>query len=85
MVRHRAVGRVGKPPIAQTCLGSIGPRARIAHRKESIQHQPLDLVAPQGCRLCSGNQAGPPARQRHSEPLIPRSDARKGLLFQIAT
>ena len=85
MVRHRAVGRVGKSPIAQTCLGSIGPRARIAQRKEAIQHQPLDLVARQGCRLCSSHQAGPPAWQRHGEPLIRRGDARKRLLFQIAT
>ena len=85
MARHRAVGRVGKPPLAQTCLGSIGPCARIALRKEAIQHQPLDLVARQGCGLCSGDQAGPPARQRHREPLVRRSDARKGLLLQIAT
>ena len=85
VARHRTVGSVGKSPIAQTRLGSIGPRARVAGRKEAIQHQPHDLVARQCYGLCSGHKASPPARERHRELLVCRSDARKGLLLQIAT
>ena len=84
MARHRAVGGVGKPPIAQTRLGSMGPRPRVAGRKEAVQHQPHDLVARQCCSLCSGHQASSPARERHRELLVRQNGARKGLLLQMA-
>ena len=83
MVRHRAVGSVAQPPIAQTRLGLIGTRVRIAGREEPIQHQALHLVARQGGGPCSGHQAGTASRQRHGEALLRRTLVRERLLFQV--
>ena len=70
VARDRAVGRVGKTPVAQTRLGAKRPGARIADRKKAIEHQPLDLVARQRRRLRPGHEARTPgpATPRRNDP-----------------
>ena len=83
MVRHRAVGRVRKSPVAQPRLGAVGTSARVTGRKEPVQHQPLDLITPHRRRLRARHQAGTPVRQRHAEPFLRRTGLRKNLLLQV--
>ena len=85
VARDRAVGRVGKAPVAQTRLGAKRPGARIAGRKKAVERQPLDFFARQSRRLRPGHEAGPPARHRHDVMLLRRAEARKRALLYIPT
>ena len=84
VARDRAVGRIGKAPVAQTRLRAKGSGARIADREKAVEHQPLDLVLRQRRRLRPGHEARPPARQRHDVMFLRRAGARKRALFEIA-
>ena len=84
MMRHCAVGRIGQAPLLQRPVLAIGSGARVANRKEAIEHQPLDVAALQVCRLYAGDQAGAAARQCHGKPVVGCHIARQRLLLQIA-
>ena len=85
MPRDRAVGRVRKAPVAQTRLGAIGPRARIADREKAIERQSLNLVARDRRRLRTGQEARPPARQRDDVMVLSRAETGERALLQIPT
>ena len=79
-----AVRGVGKAPLLQRALQPVGPRCRIAGRKEPIEQQPLDVRPCQRRRLRAGHHRRPASGHGHDEPLVGRSVARQDRLLQVA-